>query len=192
MKIKSIILILLVTILVLTGCAQTDTIQPAAEGLPQTGSIEGPCVDNQEGVELLMNGDHGYCLLYPTGFDVARTGETGTTLFVDSLLNVEQPRADIRVEEAAGRTAEQAADEIQAGLEGFEIERSTRQVAGEDAVVLDNLPGQEINRQVILVHGERLYNLSFIPADKNLGERYEAMEAFYTAVIESLSFLPEG
>ena len=191
MKTKTIILILLMAVLVLAGCAQSNTAPPVTESLPQTGSIEGPCVDKQDGVELLLNSDHGYCLLYPTGYDIARTGEKGTTLFIDSLLNVEQPRVDIIVEDAAGQSAEQVADEILAGLKGFEIERSTRQVGGEDAVVLDNLPGQEINRQVILVHGDRLYNLSFIPADKSLGDRYEAMEAFYTGVIESFSFFPE-
>ncbi len=70
------------------------------------------------------------------------------------------------------------------------IERSVISVGGEDAVVLDGLPGQDINRQVVVVHGDRLYHLTFVPASADYGDLYAQMETLYSTAIDSLAFVP--
>jgi hypothetical protein len=40
-----------------------------------------------------------------------------------------------------------------------------------------------------MVHGERLYKLSFVPADKELGEVYTQMENLCSTVINSFHVL---
>jgi len=51
------------------------------------------------------------------------------------------------------------------------------------------MPGQEISRQVIVVHDSRLFVLTFTPADAGAGEVYTQMESLYTTVIDSFRFL---
>jgi hypothetical protein len=144
--------------------------------------------------ELLTHTEHGYCVLYPTGYTAEHPNESETVLVVGSLLNMEQPRAYIEVDDAAGRTAEQVADEVLAEFEsvapGFGIERAETTIKGEPAMVLEGLPGQDISRRIMIVHDERLYTLTFVPADEALGEVYAQVETLYNTVIGSFSFLP--
>jgi hypothetical protein len=114
-------------------------------------------------------------------------------LVVGSLLNVEQPRAYIEVQDAAGRSAEQVADELTTDFDPvlFNIQRSSTTIGGEQAVVLDNMPGQDINRQVVFVHSGRVYKLTFAPASADYGEIYARMESLYTVVINSFKFLAQ-
>jgi hypothetical protein len=150
-------------------------------------SAEG-CPNATTGTQLLMNEQHGYCLLYPTGYDVQHPNEHETVLVVGSLLNVEQPRAYIKVQEAGGRTTAQVADELIAALAGFDIKRTSVTIDGKAAVVLDNMPGQDTNRQVVIVHDDRLYMLTFVPASQDYGELYMQMENLYTMILNSFNF----
>jgi len=71
---------------------------------------------------------------------------------------------------------------------GFDIQRSATTVDSEEALVFDNLPGQDLNRRVVAVHNSRLYSFFFTP----LGEKAEtqaAIEAFYLGVLGSFRFL---
>jgi len=140
------------------------------------------------GTQLLTNEQHGYCLLYPTGYDVQHPNEHETVLFIGSLLNVEQPRVYIKVQEAGGSTAAQVADELTVALAGFDIKRTSVTIDGEAAVVLDNMPGQDTNRQVVIVHDDRLYMLPFVPASEDYGELYAQMENLYIVVLNSFNF----
>ena len=101
---------------------------------------------------------------------------------------MEQPRALLEVRDAAGRTASQAADEIMAEALGFDISRTTTTIAGEEAVILDNLPGQDLNRQVVVVHQGRLYKFTFTP----MGGDTAGVESLYRTMMNSFSFLPQG
>jgi hypothetical protein len=42
--------------------------------------------------------------------------------------------------------------------------------------VLDNMPGQDTNRQVVIVHNDRLYKLNFVPVGEDYGDAYRQME----------------
>lgn len=94
---------------------------------------------------------------------------------------------------ANGQTAAQAADAAQADAETVmgagKVPRSTATVGGEQAVVLNNLPGQDINRRVYVVHNGVLYVFMFYPLDPNNAAQGQAMEPLYQTVISSFHFL---
>jgi len=141
-------------------------------------------------VQILTNEKHGYSLRYPAGYDVQYPNEYETVIFVGSLLNVEQPRVTIEVRDAAGRAVDQVAGELVAEIPaGFDVPRTSILIDGEQAVVLDHLPGQDINRQVVFVHEDRLYRMMFVPVGEDYGEVFAQMEDLYATVINSFRFL---
>ncbi len=158
--------------------------------LPRARTAACPSPDAE--TRSLTQEAHGYCLLYPAAYLTEQPNPDETVLFVGSLLNVEAPRAFIEVRDAAGRTAPEFAAEIIAdltgGQPGWDIQQRTATIGGEPAIVLDNLPGQDINRQVVVVHGDRLYRMTFVPADPAQGEVYAAMERLYRTVTDSFRF----
>ena len=97
------------------------------------------------------------------------------------------------MEDAAGRTAAEAAEavitDVTLSLSGWQLGRSTTDLDGRRAVVLDNLPGQEISRRVFIVSDDRLYVLTFTPATPDSGQAYTRMETLYQTVIDSWRFV---
>jgi hypothetical protein len=156
-----------------------------------TVPLEGDnCPETTADTRLLKNTRHGYCLLYPAGYKVEKPSEIETDLVVGSLLNAEDPRVSIRVEDAGGRTADELAKQITDDLGAFPIERSSIVLGNVEAIVLDKLPGQDINRQVLFEHDGLLYQLTFWPADENIGDAYARMEAMYGIILDSFAFIP--
>jgi len=153
------------------------------------------CPAPTEKLKLLENDAHSYCLLYPAGYSVDQPNENETVIFVGSLLDVEHPKLFVEVTDAGGRTPDEAADElvaeIQQAMPDFEVERTSGLlIGGEPAIQLDNVPGQDLSRQVLTGHQDRLYKLIFVPSDEAAGETYKQMEELYATVIESFDFLP--
>lgn len=97
--------------------------------------------------------------------------------------------AFFNVDDAAGRSAGEAADELIA-QQGFSTERSGLTIASEEAVMLANVPGQASMRQVLFVHDERLYTLSFVLPEAEDFQGVERFERRYSMVINSFTFLP--
>jgi hypothetical protein len=152
------------------------------------------CLEAKTDTQPLTYDSHNFCMLYPTGYDVDERSENEIVLFMGSLLDVAHPKVFIEVQDAAGRTAEQIADElateVQGSMPGYNVERSFGLSVGyEPAWVLENMPGQEISRQVIVVHDGQLYKLTFVPADEQTGELYTQLESLYTTVVNSFRFL---
>jgi hypothetical protein len=139
---------------------------------------------------LLTDGAGGYCLLYPTAYKVEKPNANETDLVIGSLLNVQDPRVSIVVEAADGLSAGQMADGFLAAVDGFDVTRTSTTVAGVKAIVLDNLPGQEVNRRVWFVHDGRSFQMMFTPADESLGEPYAQMEALYELITDSFTLFP--
>jgi hypothetical protein len=144
--------------------------------------------------QLLKNEKSGYCLLYPAGYKAEQPNPDETVLFSGSLQNVEAGRATIEVSDAGGRPAPEIAGgiarEIAASLPGWGLKQNTLSLGGETAIMLDNVPGQDISRQVVLVHAGRLYRLTFVPADPAQAGPYQGMEKLYKTVVESFRFAP--
>ena len=181
MNIRSSLWLLLLLALVVAGCA----------GLGGAAEEIGACPQPADGTALLQNEELGYCLLYPDNYMV-EPREGADIVVIDSIMNHVDPRFDITVEEAAGRTAAEAAEEWAQGWLGLELPRSTITVAGEEAVVVDDVPGQELSRYLFVVHGDRLYRMMFTHTSPDLGETYTRAQNLYTVVTNSFQFLSQA
>ena len=176
--------------------AATETTAPEATDAPAPteapATTEAPaeaaaCPTASDDTYLLRNPQHGYCLLYPATHKVERPNADEVDLVIGSLLNTTEPRANIRVVTGDGVTAASFADDIVTSFEGFEIARSETTVAGQPAVVLDDVPGQDINRQVIFTYEERLYHIYFTPIDP---ADTTAIDGFMQGILDSFTFMP--
>ncbi len=179
-----------------TACAPAATQAPST----QTPATEAPatevpaeastCPAATADTKVLTNPEEGYCLLYPA--------EAASNMPGWVVINAVSGPGDIpgdawlyvQVQDAAGKTATQFVDEQVTALgEGFNISTSEVAVDGEQAVVVDGLPGQDSNRQVFIVHNERLYNLVFAPWFPNAAEP-TPLEGLYTMTMDTFRFLP--
>ncbi len=204
MKIKSLILIF--AFLALSACTQAaSSEQPAITPAPASSSlpavvtqaevaikIEAICIRNSEETQLLINDIHRYCLQYPVGYDIAIENEMAIALFKRSALNSEDPSVFITVEPAGGRTVEQVADQLVAdySVPGLEVKRVSLKIDQEQAIMLDGLTGESLNRHVVVLHNDRVYHVTIMPMDGSPDVRAQA-EVLYNTLIQSFNFRPE-
>ena len=73
---------------------------------------------------------------------------------------------------------------------GLDVGRWTVTLDGEQAVVLEGMPGQELQRRVYVVRGETLYILAFMPTRSENEAANEQIEALYTAITNSWAWSP--
>jgi hypothetical protein len=196
---QTLILILMLVIagVLATACAPAATQAPASEApVTEAPTTEVPseastCPTATSDTKLLTNTEEGYCLLYPA--------EAVSNMPGWVVINPVSGPGDIpgdawvyvQVQDAAGKTAAQFVDEQVTALgEGFNISTSEVEVDGEQAVVVDGLPGQDSNRQVFIVHNGRLYNLVFAPWFPNAAEP-TPLEHLYATVMDTFHFLPQ-
>jgi hypothetical protein len=156
-------------------------------------SAESPCPTPAPGTELLTDIEDGYCLLYP---DTASAAIPNYVVINPVNAPGDMPGdawVSIEVEKALGQTADQVASvQIASAGPGLNISRFTVPVGNEQAVVVDGLPGQDSNRTMYVVHGDRLYTLAFAPwqpSPEGAGQP-TPLEDLYTVIVQSLHFLP--
>jgi hypothetical protein len=156
-------------------------------------SAESPCPTPATGTKLLTDIEDGYCLLYPEAYStqiphyivinpISAPGDMPGDAWVS-----------IDVERAVGRTADGVASvEIASQGPGFNISRFDVPVDGEQAVVVDGLPGQDSNRKMYVVHRDRLYTFTFAPWQPSAegAGQLTPLEDLYTMIVQSLRFLP--
>jgi hypothetical protein len=147
--------------------------------------------------KLRMNAEDGYCHLYPAD----------DASFPDSPFIVINPRgggsaadvpgdgwATIEVQSAEGHTAAQIADGQINSVIGLDlvIERTETEIDGEPAVIVDGIPGPDPWRKVFVVHGDRLYTLTFLPWGENPDNHaaFAGLENLYDTILRTLHFLP--
>ncbi len=162
---------------------------PAAQVSPE------PCLSPAAGTRLHIHADAGYCLLHPEQYSAENPG----FIIINPATGYGDIPGDawvhIQVEDAAGRTAEQAVEaQMPTDVQGFNITRQSTTIDGEIAFIVDGLPGQDSNRRVFIVHNGRLYTLAFAPWQPTLliggmGQR-TPLEYLYNIVIQSFRFLP--
>jgi len=178
---------------VVAGTLQALPPSKTPEPSPQPTDEPG-CPDPTQGMKLFTQESMGYCLLYPQGYLEIYTDPAQVCLVPEGpTMGCHNANAFINVEPAAGRTADQIADEAIADAEavipGIGIRRTGATVSGESAVVLEGLPGVASSRNVVVVHDGRLYELIFVPWDET-GEDFARIESLYETIIHSFSFLP--
>ena len=155
---------------------------------------DGPeCVAETADTVQLRHEAGGFCFLMPAAYSMDDSVEGQVAIYYDSMMDVSHPKLFINVVDANGRALNEIADEMVASLEGFDIERSSGLlIDGQWAETLDRMPGQDLSRQVMFLHNDKLYTLTFTPSDPSMGEVYQEMEALYELVRRSFRFLPEA
>ena len=140
----------------------------------------------------LFSGDRlGLCFSYPQGYTQIPDSDTVEIAAPDLPGTDTKGLFWIEISDAYNRTAERIADQdmtYAVGQQGVPLEnlgRWTVTLDGEQAVVLDGMPGQDLQRRVYVVHQQTLYVLAFMPTRSENEAANDQMEALYTAVTNS-------
>ena len=155
---------------------------------PTPTSVDTISVDPTE--EVFSSDELGICFSYPQGYTQNPYSDTV------EIIGPEIPESDMRglfwleKSDSQGRTAEKVADEELAIVPGLNVGRSTVTLGGEPAIVLDGMPGQDLQRRVFIVRGQTLYILAFMPTRSENQAVNDQMEALFTAVTSSWAWSP--
>jgi len=139
--------------------------------------------------ELFSSDELGLCFSYPRGY---------TQIPADAveIAGPNLPGSDMKglfwleMSDSYNRTAEKIADQEMTYAAGLDVGRWTVMLGGEQAVVLDGMPGQDLQRRVYVVHQQTLYILGFMPARSENKAAGDQMESLYTTVINSWAWSP--
>jgi len=182
-------LVIMIVVLAQAACGTFDV--SVQENVPTlVPTLEEACPTPTAETKLLTNSEDGYCLLYPADYSTA----IPKYIVINPISSPGDIPGDawlsIATADASGRTAAQIADETIAAVgEGFNITRFEAVVEGEQAIVVDGLPGQDSARNVFIVHNGRLYNITSMPWFPNATE-LTPLENLYTMAMDTLHFLP--
>jgi len=176
-----------------SNTAVNDVFTPTPQALENTPGQTGV----NDTAELFSSDQLGLCFSYPQGY--TQTSSNNTVGIVAPFLpgaGDTAGRLSLEISDSYNRTVERIANEdmtyavAQQGVPLENLGRWTITVGGEQAVVLDGMPGQDLQRRVYVVHEQTLYILAFSPTrseNKAIGDQ---MEALYTAVINSWDWSP--
>ncbi len=170
------------------GVLESFTFMPVSE----TVTAEDECVVAKSEQQAITSEAFGFCVLLPADFSYEEPSATNANLFIGSMMAVEHPKLMIEVTDAGGQTAAEAADALVAEFPAvMGIQRTFGDTLGyEVAERLDGVPGQDLGRVLLAVHNDKLYRLTFVPADPAQSEVYAQMEEMFNMVLQTWRFLP--
>ncbi|MCL4267032.1 MAG: hypothetical protein KJ069_27885 [Anaerolineae bacterium] len=166
----------------------SETITPDSEATTDEVSVA-DCATAPGGAHQLVDAAQGICFLYPDNYDVFQGEDGSLTLYVRSLLNTEAPLATVRLEALNGRTIQEIIPDYPSDAELATMSLLTINLGGEQAMVLDNLPGQDINRRVIAIHDGRLVDIMVARIGPDYGPVGEQAEALYQMMTTTFQFI---
>lgn len=177
-----------------------ETITTSFQFIPKVAGVSrqaGPeCPEPVANSILYTNEIAGYCLLLPAGYNILEVGSEAAdnemAFYVDSLQDVNHPRLSIKVTDAGSRSLEAVTTahetEIETAVPGYDVQWSFGYMLdGEPANQFEQVPGQDLSRQVLMLHNGRLYTLTFTPDDPDAGAAYDEMQTLYAMVMDSFS-----
>lgn len=200
---KSYFLAIAMLAFVLSACGA-----PATLTLEQTISTETPTPQVLESTPVqtsvndtaeLFSSDSdrlGLCFSYPQGYTQLPYNDSVQIAAPDLPGTDTKGRFWLELSDSYNRTAEEIADEdmtyavAQQGVPLENLGRWNVTLGGEQAVVLDGMPGQDLQRRVYIVHQQTLYVLAFVPTRSENKAAGDQMEALYTAVTNSWAWSP--
>lgn len=145
-----------------------------------------------EPAQMVTNEPFDYCFVYPQGFtQQAYNNQVEVVGPHSGQGGLEAGLVWIDVTDAQGRTAQEIAEEEVNAFGGSPLS-STVMMGGEDALVLDGMPGQDLVRRVYIVHDGLLYTLSFSPYQSANETASAQMETLFEAVISSWVWISSG
>lgn len=172
----------------LSGMALAPAAADAASADGGAGAAAGgaaACGEAPAGGKIYTSAEYGFCILTPEGYEMVESAPGVLSLVAGGdLLNHISPRVGIEVTAAGDRTLAGITDQMMADYApvGTDVTSRTLTIDGEEAVLLDNLPGQDLNRRVVVKHNNLVYSLMFMPLSPEA-------EPIYQAVLDSLRFI---
>jgi hypothetical protein len=144
----------------------------------------------------LVTQEYGdYCFAYPEGFEKQDTSAmpmvTGPNLN-PGVGGGAFGWVSVDTVEAQGRTARDAADEMLNAFQGLSVGESTVLLGGEEALVLDGMPGQDLTRMVFIVHNDKLLTLTFGPLGSDNAEANAQMQALFDMTTATWTWISSG
>ncbi|MFO7599909.1 MAG: hypothetical protein R6X27_08890 [Candidatus Desulfacyla sp.] len=168
--------------------AVTDVFTPTPQMLEST-----PAQTSVNDTAELFSSDSdrlGLCFSYPQGYTQLPYNDSV------QIVDPDLPGSDVKglfwleISDSYDRSAEKIADQEMTYAAGLDVGRWTVTLGGEQAVVLDGMPGQDLQRRVYVVHQQTLYILAFMPAPSENKAASDQMEALYDAVTNSWAWSP--
>jgi hypothetical protein len=169
-----------------TNTAPNDVLSPT-EQIPESTPVQ---TNTTEPMESFSSDKLGICFSYPQGYSQIPYGDT--VEIVGPGLPGSELRAIFWLEksEAFDRTTEVIADQELTIAGITNAGRWSITLDGEPAVVLDGMPGQDLQRRVYVVHQQSLYVLAFMPTLSGNKAVNDQMEALFSAITDSWSWSP--
>lgn len=192
MKHKSLLLVLILTLLALTACNSVAATSGEDDSTVQdaSGKISvANCVEAGPGTKQVIYAAQGVCFLYPDNYEVFQVDDGSLTLYVDSLQNTEAPLASIQFKPLNDRSIQDVVPDYPSDAELAAMSFLTIDLGGEMATVMDNLPGQDVNRRVFALHEDRIIDIMIARFGPEYGIVGEQAEALYTTITESFRFI---
>lgn len=148
------------------------------------------------GIQAYQNDLLGIRFYLPPGTQVNpsisnQPGEEDLSIVAPAMPNGGHPGgASIIIKAADGRTTMQAYEDFKAQEgPGFNIRvGAVLQIEDAQGLIIDGLAGQDVNRQLFLVRGDRFYRIMFYPYSPESGSSYRQMLDIFATVINTLHF----
>jgi len=140
---------------------------------------------------VITNRPLGYCFAYPQGYTQQINGSQAEVIGPQSAPGSNSGLVWIDAADAQGFTALEVANKEVNEFGGAPL-RSTVMMDGEEALVLDGMPGQDLIRKVYIVHTGLLYTLSFSPYQSGNDTANSQMEALFESVTSSWVWMSSG
>lgn len=181
--------------IVLSACAQEASQSNTAVAdmfTPTPQVLESTPVSTSvnDTAQFFSSDELGFCFSYPQGYTQLPYNDTVEIAAPDL------PGSDLtglfwlERSDAYDRTAEVIADQDMTAAGLSSIGRSFMTLDGEQAVVLDGMPGQDFQRRVYVVHDQTLYVLAFMPTRSENKAVSDQLESLYDAVTNSWAWSP--
>ena len=196
------ILLLAVSSLLLNACTLSFEVFSTPTSTPAVADVFTPAPQAVESTPAQISGNDtaelassdsdrlGLCFSYPQGYT-----QLASTDIVE-ITAPDIPGTDtkglfwIEISDSYDRTAEVIADQDMTFAAGMDVGRWTLMLGDEQAVVLDGMPGQDLQRRVYVVHQQTLYVLAFMPTRTENKAAGDQMETLYAAVTNSWAWSP--
>lgn len=147
------------------------------------------------GVKAYTNETLGFSVFLPKDYQVNQSTEQYISIVAPAVEGAGHPGlASISVEPANGRTAEEAARQVYLEAkeilgEGGSVTITAAGVDGEPGYVVVGVPGQDMHRQMFVVHNGLLYWFFFTPDEpQHSPVSYTQMEDIFAMVMNTFHF----
>jgi hypothetical protein len=164
----------------------SPTLEPPAAASPTHPRATAPSLSRYSDEQ------RGFCLSIPQGFTLQPYNDVAEVVGPYAASGPEPGLFWMDVRDAEGQTAQQVAEQDLAAVPGLNPDRSTVMLGGEEALVLDGMPGQDLVRRVYVVHQESLYTLTFSPTRSETAFAEAQMGTLFTVVTGSWAWSPCG